>query len=260
MFGWFRPSCPIDPHAKRWIEKRLQWLANQFGLDTFTRRALILPLEEFFPDRYDGSEESVCTLVNRVCTYMDVDPALVELEFYTDRGNIWLVNDRGKYMPRPAGLYNEQTGRTLIQLETSQFDNPMTLVGTAAHELAHLRLLGERRIKSTVFDNELLTDLTVVFHGLGIFLANVPRAWESLLTNWPGTDAKRSEYMTQPMFGYALAHAAWFRNERKPKWARHLRMDARASFKQGLQYLWATSDSEFKPAHASKSAGDSLSQ
>jgi hypothetical protein len=126
----------------------------------------------------------------------------------------------------------------------------MSLVGTIAHELAHVRLLGEERIRPTVFDNELLTDLTVVYHGLGIFLANVPRTWESHLTYWPGTDALQTEYMHQAMFGYALAHMAWIRSERKPEWSRHLRPDARASFKQGLDYLWRTGDSTFKPKHA----------
>lgn len=249
MLGWFRPTCPVDPHAKRWIEQRLSWLSQQFGRDVFTRRALILPLEEFFPDRYDRSTASVRTLADRVCAYMDADPERVELEFYTHRGDLWLVNDRGQTLPRTAGLYDEQPDKIVIHLETSQFENPMELVGTMAHELAHLRLLGEGRISPQVFDNELLTDLTVVFHGLGIFLANVPRAWESEFKTWPGTDARRSEYMTQPMFGYALAHAAWLRHERKPAWARHLRLDARASFKQGLRYLWATGDSEFKPRH-----------
>lgn len=119
-----------------------------------------------------------------------------------------------------------------------------------AHEIAHLRLLGEDRIFSDAFDNELLTDLTVVFHGLGIFLANVPRAWESDFTTWPGTDVRKPEYMTQPMFGYALAHAAWYRNQRNPEWGRFLRMGARASFKQGLRYLWETEDSQFKPGDA----------
>lgn len=121
----------------------------------------------------------------------------------------------------------------------------MELVGTMAHELAHHRLLGEERLDDDEFDNELLTDLTVVFHGLGIFLANIPRAWESGFTNWPDTATSRPEYMTQPMFGYALAHAAWFRQERKPHWAAHLRPDARASFKQGLRHLFETGNSTF---------------
>lgn len=249
MFGWFRPACPVDPHAKKWIEQRLLWLSEQFGSDVFSRRALILPLEEFFPERYDATAASVRVLTDQVCGYMDVDPACVQLEFFTNRGELWLVNERGQMLPRAAGLYHEQPDKTVIQLETSQFDEPMTLVGTIAHELAHLRLLGERRVSSSIFDNELLTDLTVVFHGLGVFLANAPSAWESHFTQWPGTDARRPEYMTQPMFGYALAHAAWFRNQRKPAWARHLRLDARASFKQGLRYLWETGDSLFKPPH-----------
>ena len=250
MFGWFRPTCPVDPQAKDWIENRLQWLADEFGLDVFTRRAPILPLEEFFPDEYDASDESVRVLLDRVCRYMDADPALVELELFTDPNAVWLVNDRGQYLPHEAGVYDEQSHTTVIHLETSQLDNPMDLVGTMAHELAHLRLLGERRILNDVFDNELLTDLTVVFHGLGIFLANVPRVWQSQFTTWPGTDARKPEYMTQPMFGYALAHSAWFRNEQKPEWSKYLRMDARSSFKQGLRYLWETGDSKFSPEHA----------
>ncbi len=247
MFGWFRPTCPVDPRAKNWIETRLAWLADEFGLDVFTRRSIILPLQEYFPDNYDGSEAAAKSLLDRVCRYMDADMDRVELQFFTNNNELWLINDRGQVLPQNAGLYDEQSHKTTIHLETSQLDDPMTLVGTMAHELAHLRLLGERRIPDEIFDNELLTDLTVVFHGLGIFLANVPRAWESDFTYWPSSKVPKPEYMTQPMFGYALAHAAWLRNEAKPTWAKHLHLDARASFKQGLRYLMETGDSKFKP-------------
>lgn len=248
MFGWFRPKCPVDLAAKNWIEGRLAWLCDQFGIDVFTRRAMILPQEEFFPDEYDASDESVRELLDRVCRYMDVNPEAVVLELFTEQHDVWLINERGEYLsPGNAGLYEEQIDKTVIHLETSQLVEPMVLVGTMAHELAHLRLLGEKRIPDEVFDNELLTDLTAVFHGLGIFLANVPRSWQSDFTTWPGTDLRKPEYMTQPMFGYALAHAAWFRNDDKPNWAKHLSLDARASFKQGLRYLQETGDSKLKP-------------
>lgn len=216
MFGWFRPTCPVDPSAKKWVERRLQWLASEFGLDTFVRRAMILPLEEFFPDAYDASQKSVRVLLDRVCRYMDADPRLVELELFTDRNEVWLVNDRGQYLPRTAGLYDERSHKTVIHLETSQLDEPMTLVGTIAHELAHLRLLGERRIPDDVFDNELLTDLTVVFHGLGLFLANVPRTWPSDFTTWPGSNGRKPEYMTQPMFATPWPMRHGFVRNRNP--------------------------------------------
>lgn len=246
MFGWFRPQCPVDPVAKQWLEERLEWLACQFGIDVFVRRAVILPNDDFFPDRYDGSEESVRTLLDRVCAYMDVDPNEVDLELFDDPHSLWLVNERGQYLPHAAGLYDAETNRTIIHLESSQIIHPMALVGTMAHEIAHHRLLGDARIDADAFDGELLTDLTAVYHGFGIFLANFPAAWESGFTTWPETDVRKSEYMTLPMLGHTLAHTAWLREDRSPKWSRHLRLDARACFHQGLRYLWETGDSRFK--------------
>jgi hypothetical protein len=245
MFSWLRATCPVDPHAKQWVENRLAWLIDEFGADDFLHRPLILPTHSFFPDLYDGSDASIRTLVDRVSGYMGADSSQVDIELFKDRGDFWLVNDRGQAMPRAAGWY-EETDRVTIQLELSQLGEPLHLVGTIAHELAHLRLLGERRIHFDVFDNELLTDLTVVFHGLGIFLANSPRAWESQFSHWPDSEVRRPEYMTLPMYGYALAHQAWLRDESQPAWAKFLRMDARACFRQGLQYLRQTGDSELR--------------
>ncbi len=248
MFGWFRPSCPVEPHAKLWVEERLAWLSDQFGRDLFVRRAVIQPIEEFFPAPYDRSFDAVQVLFEQVCRYMDVDSDRVGLRFFAGGNPLYLEDDRGHAISTgPAGLYEEDGMRTLIHLETSQFHEPEELVGTMAHELAHVRLLGEGRADPDIFDNELLTDLTVVYHGLGIFMANSPRAWLSDFSHWPETEAPRPEYMTMPMFGYALAHAAWFRREESPAWAKHLHPDARATFYHSLKYLRKTGDSTFRP-------------
>ncbi len=147
MFGWFKPQCPVDDAAKQWIENRLQWLSEQFGRDTFTRRAVILPTNDFFPDPMDGSESSVRKLLDQVCRYMDVNPDDVVVEFFTNKNEMWLVNDDGKYLPTgAAGLYDERSDKTIIHIETSEMSNLSNLVGTMAHELAHLRLMGERRV------------------------------------------------------------------------------------------------------------------
>ncbi|MDB5389096.1 MAG: hypothetical protein JWM11_4742 [Planctomycetaceae bacterium] len=252
MFGWFRPVCPVDRCTKSWIEERLAWLASEFGGDVFSRRAVVFPDEDFFPDKYDQSEKSVRVLLDRVCTYMDANPDHVELRLFSNPVDFGLVNENGHAVPMAAGWYEEQNRRTIIRLEKSQLGDRMSLIGTMAHELAHLRLLGERRVFPDIFDNELLTDLTVVFHGLGIFLANVPRVYQSQFSHWLGTNVRRPEYMSYPMFGYALAHAACFRNERKPEWMAHLGMDARYAFKQGLRYLWETEDSTFRPRRPKK--------
>lgn len=244
MFGWFSPTCPVDDAAKQWIESRLRWLATQFGLDVLTRRAIIVPTSDFFPDPINGSKASVHNLLAQVCRYMDADPDLVDLEFIEVKPDLWVVNDEGKYLPTsPGGLYDEQPGRTVIHIATEEMLDLSGLVGTMAHELAHLRLMGEGRVSGDEFDNELLTDLTALYHGFGIFLGNSPRNWEGQYGIWPGTTLRRPEYMSPPMFGYALAHTAWLRGEDKPEWAKFLSFELRPVFKQGLRFLNKTGDS-----------------
>ncbi|HEV3263723.1 MAG TPA: hypothetical protein VG013_43210 [Gemmataceae bacterium] len=249
MFGWFRPTCPCDPAAKRWVEDRLRWLARQFGLQMLLERPVILPTAEFFPDAWDGSTDAVRLLFRRVCKYMDVEPGALALEFFNDRTSQSL-HALDPSLGMAAATWSGGGGpwqRGVIRLERGTLDRPSDLVGTMAHELAHQRLLGERRIESGSFDNELLTDLTAVFHGFGIFLANNPRKPTGELSRWPGTALYRPEYLSEPMLGYALAHIAWFRDEARPAWAKHLRWAPRAVFKQGLRYLHETAGSTFQP-------------
>ncbi len=56
------------------------------------------------------------------------------------------------------------------------------------------------------------------------------------------------------MLGYALAHLAWFRDEDRPAWSRHLRSAPCAVFKQGLRFLLKTAGSSFKPVRLCESS------
>ncbi|MGL4422668.1 MAG: hypothetical protein ACRCZF_18510, partial [Gemmataceae bacterium] len=159
MLDWlFRPSCPCDSSAKNWVEERLEWLANEFDDSAFQGRPIILPTPEFFPDPYDGSKKAIRRMLDRVCGYMDVVPDLVTLKLVAVAGKIDLVNEAGLALPDAAGTYEESDSKFIIRLDQSGLADPMSLVGTIAHELAHARLLGESRISHTVYDNELLTD------------------------------------------------------------------------------------------------------
>jgi hypothetical protein len=272
MFGWFRPICPCDPAAKRWVEDRLQWLVKQFGLHILLERPIILPTETFFPDPWDGSPKAVRRMFRRVCEYMGVDPNSVQLQLFDDKtptsllrldptlgmvAGTWAneganlddaeADDDNEDGPKPVWKPGLPWQRGVVRLERGGLDRPFDLIGIMAHELSHQRLLGEGRFRADAFDNELLTDLTAVFHGFGFFLANNPRKSTGTLGRWPGTKLYRPEYLSEPMLGYALAHIAWFRDEERPQWVRHLRWTPRAVYKQGFRYLQKTGNSTFKP-------------
>jgi hypothetical protein len=258
MFGWFRPTCPCDPVAKRWVEDRLKWLSRQFGLHTLLERPIILPTNEFFPDPYDGSPKAVERMFHRVCGYMEVDPDSVEFEQFTDH-TPFSAGHIGLSKGFAVGTWHGGDGpwqKGVIRIERSTVDRPADLIGTMAHELSHQRLLGEGRADRDAFDNELLTDLTTLYYGFGVFVANNPQKSTGELNRWPGSNLYRPEYISEPMLGYALAHIAWFRDESRPAWARALRWTPRAVFKQGLRYLNQTADSTFKPVRVRAWRGD----
>ncbi len=260
MFGWFKPTCPCDPIAKRWVEDRLQWCSRQFGLHILLERPIILPTDEFFPDPYDGSRKAIRQMFRRVCGYMEIDPDSVELKLFNDQtlGRRTTVGLSQTFAVGTWRASEEPWQKNVIRIEQGDADRPADMIGTMAHELSHERLLGQRRADPNAFDNELLTDLTTLFHGFGAFLANNPRKSTGELSRWPGSTLYRPEYISEPMLGYALAHIAWFRDEARPAWAKALRWAPRAVFKEGLRYLRETGDSTFKPVRLRVMRGDEV--
>jgi hypothetical protein len=258
MFGWFKPTCPCDPEAKRWVENRLRWLTQQFGLHILLERSVVLPSPEFSPEAYDASPKAVRVLFRRVCEYMAVDPDLLEVELFNDKTPNWksVLDPSAGFAGRTWQGGEGPWNKGKIRIERGSLDRPADLIGIMAHELAHQKLLGEGRARADAFDNELLTDLTAVFFGFGIFLANNPRISTGELGYWPGTKLRRPEYLSEPMLGYALAHVAWFRAEDRPAWIKQLRWTPHAVFKEGLRYLQKTADSGFQPVRIRADSGN----
>ncbi|HKO97431.1 MAG TPA: hypothetical protein VJU86_10585 [Pyrinomonadaceae bacterium] len=247
--NWFVPKCPVEAEDKAWIEESFLWLIEEFGVDTLRNAPVILPTNEFFPDEFNGDEEDVRAMVDRVCAYMDVDPDQVELKIFVDpnaqagRGLPIFESSHGG----PAGHYTKRQDKFRISLESSQLGDPTSLIATIAHELGHVRLLGEDRLDPDFEEHEPLTDLLTVFLGLGVFTGNSVFSF----TQWSdgfseGWQTQRRGYLTEEMFGYALAALAWMRSEAKPLWAKHLEGNVSAYFKSGQKYLEKTGDTILK--------------
>jgi hypothetical protein len=242
---WSTPTCPVEEEDKLWIEESMQWLLEEFGSETFRDVEVVLPTDEFFPDEYLGDEEDVEALVERVCDYMDVNRDRLVLEFFEDENNEFQRSLCFVDGPTDgaSGHYHKRRDKFVISLESSQLIDPMSLVATVAHELGHVRLLGEARIHGGYEDHEPLTDLLTVFFGLGVFTANSAfrfSQWsDGSLQGWR---ADRKGYLTEEMFGYALALFALMRGERSPAWGQFLEGSVKTYFKNALKYLEKTGE------------------
>jgi hypothetical protein len=220
-------DCPVEPAVRQWLEARAEWIRGEFGSDRIRFAEVILPTEDYFSDAYAGTERDARTILDKVCSYMDVDPAAVDLHFYDSHP-----------LEKTLGLYEAVEGKYRIWIEYGALADPLSLVATMAHELAHVHLLGHGRVTADVEDHEPLTDLLTVFFGLGVIMANAvirESYWNAgAVSGWNMT---RQGYLTIPMYAYALALFTQARGEARPAWAKHLRPDVRAEFTKACRFL-----------------------
>ncbi len=244
--SWFTPKCPVDPDTKEWIENAFNWLIEELGADILRSVDVVLPAEEYFPDPFAGTHPDIQRMTERVCDYMDVDPKLIDLRFYINEDGRGIHPLAGSESGGHAlGTYQMRGGKYHIRLETSQASNPEAMVATIAHELGHVILLGEGRLDPDYEDHEPMTDLVTVFYGLGVFNANSTFQFDQWTNaQSQGWRAERRGYLTEEMFGYALALFAFSRGESKPEWSSYLNINIRSYFKGGLKYLLKTGDTK----------------
>jgi hypothetical protein len=245
MLGWLvpKPKPPVDTIYKAWVETRMLWLADQFGIERMHKAKVLRPIEDDFPNPYDGTAEAVPPILDRLCGVMAIDPRSIKLEIVDSQ-----------QMPGAVGQYESSAaGPAVIRLAESSLGDFQGVVATLAHELSHEILLGRGLISVEEEDHEHVTDLLPVFLGLGIFSANATVADQATRqVNREIWQIRRQGYLPSHVQGYALALFASLRGERNPDWSRHLRLDARAALAAGLKYLEKTEDTLFHPQAVTK--------
>jgi hypothetical protein len=238
---WRRLDSPVRDVERAWIDEQLDWLVSQFGADRL-HGEVILPTDGYFPGTYTGSRDDVRRVLERICGFMGVDRSRVVLEHYRGDGprrdleaDIPLVSAAAL---RTVGHHRMDGEHSIVGIDDDQAASPTALVATIAHELGHVLLIGGGRITADREDHEPLTDLLTVFFGLGIFTANAAFEYgREVRGNYIYTRGGRLGYLTEPMYGYALARYAWLRDEERPAWAAHLDTNPRAFLRRGLRYL-----------------------
>jgi hypothetical protein len=176
-----------------------------------------------------------------VCDFMKVDPARIDFMIYqdhdpaTDFVPIYQSSHRGA-----AGLFlaSDSEDKLILALEFNQLGQLESLVATIAHELGHVHLLADKRLTGDEPDHEPLTDLLTVFFGMGVFTSNVAfrfSQWQDV--GFHGWKARRTGYLSEPMYGYSLAAFCWMRQELQPKWLKYLTLNIKHYLKRYLRDL-----------------------
>jgi hypothetical protein len=185
--GLFGPKLPIDQDELHFQLATFNWLIDQFG--PVGERPLILPTRDFF--QLSGARggagvseifEAVrghCGMANWPCELRAGDS---NLPF--DLGNNNFVKHKGS---SPCGTFQVGEGLTgrygIITYNPELARDQEGLVATFAHEFGHYLMATAARAPPGGWDlHELHTDLTAVYFGFGIFMANHARSFSHFAT------------------------------------------------------------------------------
>ena len=159
MFG-FSAKLPVNADERQWIDEAFDRLKRMLGAQRMSEAYVVLPTAEHFPDPYDRTRASVEMLFERVCGYMQVHRSTIELEVLTDKTRelkdllpYWRGGSggcAGLYTHDRSGLQGQNATGMVIAVSEAHFDDPLIVVGTLAHELGHVILLGRGLIRPDV--------------------------------------------------------------------------------------------------------------
>lgn len=226
---------PLNPKDADWIQQALNWLFHELKINPNDIQ-MYYAKNESISIKYDGSEQSAIDTVQFISSQMGLDYKLIDLQFF-DQTNVLLdqtiFTNNYDGDSNSTGLYFGKNlfGKYEIGLEKSQLKRPHNMISTLAHELSHVLLLGEIKLEQ---NDEYLTDLTPLLFGFGVFSANSAFEFTQASEGW---GYRRQGYLSQQMWGFALAYLSTLRNSEDNNWVDHLNESVKEDYNRSVIYL-----------------------
>ena len=207
---WRKSRPTIDHDTVEWILECWQWLDEILQpIDAAPQRALIFPSRSEFPDTVLNGQrkaEYYFDLVREKCGMSQWPAELRAQDPARDLGKNIVFGRHVKTSP-PLGTFQAKGNAAIITYDPAIVDDPIQLVATFAHELAHYVLRTFPQLPPGGNDlEELATDLATVHLGFGLFGANTAFNF-SQETNYDrqGWSTSRSGYLGENGWCFACA-------------------------------------------------------
>jgi hypothetical protein len=172
-----RSSTFLDQDDEEWQLETWRWLLEHLGgVGDLRRSPLVLPSREFFPPTTATGEERVAHVfesVKRHARMLDHECRLMAQPKRPEAQVAQFTTLKPVEGQLPLGTFRIDDNGALITYDPEMVDQPVKLIATLAHELAHYRLnlLGDMPPGGEA-NLEFATDLTTVYLGFGLFGAS----------------------------------------------------------------------------------------
>ncbi len=197
---------------RAWLIRALGDLINKQGHDPFVSMPIVEPSPKFFPDKWTFTLRGLDRLVRRLMQYARLDDMDPQLATFSETNMVHSSNEHSKACRVTAGVFLGIEGnKCFLAFNENAPADAEYMAGVMAHEVAHVyRTRHGLDVLSSEEDEELLTDVTAVYLGFGMLVANVRYRVRTYGTgvgpyatfNWENSGAG---YLTPQAFAYLLA-------------------------------------------------------
>lgn len=211
MFKLFKSKPLLSQPDIEFQVATFKWLLKNFGGDDFYQTTeLVLPTKEYFPSKVDSPEGAASETFEAVKKHAGLENWQCRLQAQEDDANPVVAPTLAiqNAPSSPHGTFQTtEENEVLITYNPALATQPIQLVATFAHELAHYLTVTSKEEPPGGWGNwEFATDIAATFLGFGVFMANSAFNF----TQFSGTDSQgwksnRSGYLSESEHIYALA-------------------------------------------------------
>jgi hypothetical protein len=206
----FKRKPFLDPETADWHIENFEWLVKCFAKSkALTRSQLILPKPGFFPNNGETGHALAEIIFEQIKQYALIDwpVKLVQRAPIRTKGSVEFEVLKSRCI---LGTFRSNLHSIPeISYAANLVEQPVSLVATLAHELGHYVIHGAPALPVCANDEiEFLTDLTAVYLGFGIFMANSAfgtQSWRDGLNDNKSVTLSRQGYLPEADLIFANA-------------------------------------------------------
>jgi hypothetical protein len=210
LFNILKPQPIVDSEKSEWLFDCFGWLIrNCGGIDELKKSVLVQPTDEFFPQRGARNHDFARAVFRQTKAHARMTDWRCRLVAQEPRPNKIVspgIAIQSTSQPA-AGTFSILKKRAEISYDPDLLSEPMSLVATFAHELAHYRISAVRIPPPGGIGNlEYATDVASIFLGFGIFSANSASNFHQFSGGGTqGWRMRRMGYLSETEVLYVLA-------------------------------------------------------
>ncbi len=258
MLKWLLPGdCPVEGEAKAQLDDAMRRLADWMRVERLADCRVVTPTEQFYPDSYDGTVDSMVALVTRTIELLNTalastgqrvtgETVRIDPTFSADPASLigtvvqQLCAERladggfsALFPERFESAANEHAGELAGVTPVSTPGPTETWMAAGAPWTGGTTLNEAPQVNASEFTR--LASLLSVFTGFGIFTGN-SSVGEASCSGGSCQTVGSLAALSLREYGYAMARHVEL-CDRPVDWAKHLRPDLKATFRQAQRFL-----------------------